>query len=266
VSRLVARYRTEGEAAFTPRSRRPTRSPSATSPEVVELVLRLRKQLVEQGLDAGAHTICWHLREHHQHVVSAATVWRILNRHGQIVPAPNKRPRSSYLRFEAELPNQMWQTDFTHYRLPGRRTPGSDVEVLNFLDEYNHRRPHRSLPHRATPATVYTTHPKATPGADRSTDTHDRVRHDKIDKAGSVTLRVAGRLRHIGVGRTYARTDVILLVHDLHVRIVNPATGEILRDLIIDPRRDYQPTGRPPGPAKQIGRTRKPQVRPIPMS
>lgn len=77
------------------------------------------------------------------------------------------------------------------------------------------------------------------------------VRHDKIDKSGSVTLRLAGRLRHIGVGRTYPRTDVILLVHDLHVRIVHAATGELLRDVIIDPRRDYQPTGRPPGPKKQ---------------
>ena len=77
------------------------------------------------------------------------------------------------------------------------------------------------------------------------------MRHDKIDKAGSVTLRVAGQLRHIGVGRTYARTDVILLVQDLHVTIVNAATGQILRDLIIDPRKDYQPTGRPPGPTKK---------------
>jgi hypothetical protein len=93
--------------------------------------------------------------------------------------------------------------------------------------------------------------PKATPTTDRSTDSHDRVRHDKIDKAGSVTLRIAGRLRHIGVGRTYARTDVILLVQDLHVTVINAATGEILRDLTIDPRRDYQPTGRPPGPPKK---------------
>jgi hypothetical protein len=68
---------------------------------------------------------------------------------------------------------------------------------------------------------------------------------------GSVTLRSSGRLHHIGVGRTYARTDVILLVQDLHVTVVNAATGEILRDLIIDPRRDYQPTGRPPGPTKK---------------
>ena len=93
--------------------------------------------------------------------------------------------------------------------------------------------------------------PKATPSNDRRADTHDRVRHDKIDKAGSVTLRVAGRLRHIGVGRTYARTDVILLIQDLHVTVLNAATGEILRDLVIDPRRDYQPTGRPPGPTKK---------------
>ena len=93
--------------------------------------------------------------------------------------------------------------------------------------------------------------PKALPGPSRDPDTHDRVRHDKIDKAGSVTLRLAGRLRHIGVGRTYARTDVILLVQDLHVTVIDAATGEILRDLIIDPRKDYQPTGRPPGPPKQ---------------
>ena len=124
-----------------------------------------------------------------------------------------------------------------------------------------------SLPHQATPATIYTTLPKATPTTDRAADSHDRVRHDKIDKAGSVTLRVAGQLRHIGVGRTYARTDVILLVHDLHVRVVNAATGELLRELTIDPRQDYQPTGRPPGPPqKEIARTCTSQVRAIPMS
>ena len=100
------------------------------------------------------------------------------------------------------------------------------------------------LPHRATPATIYTTLPKAAPSGTARADTHDRVRHDKIDKSGTVTLRVAGRLRHIGVGRTYARTDVLLLVQDLHVTVIDATTGEILRDLIIDPRLDYQPTGR----------------------
>ena len=117
--------------------------------------------------------------------------------------------------------------------------------------EYNHRRPHRSLPHQATPATAYNARPKATPGTDRNHDHHDRVRHDKISKAGTVTLRVAGQLRHIGVGRTYAGTYVILLVQDLNVTVVHAATGELLRELTIDPERDYQPTGRPPGPTKK---------------
>ena len=112
-----------------------------------------------------------------------------------------------------------------------------------FREEYNHRRPHRS-----TPATAYSARPKATPGGVQNTETHDRVRRDKINKAGTVTLRVAGRLRHIGVGRTYAGTYVYLLVQDLDVRVIHAATGELLRELTIDPRRDYQPTGRPPGP------------------
>ena len=126
----------------------------------------------------------------------------------------------------------------------------ADLQTLLdvFVQEYNHRRPHRSLEHRSTPATAYAARPKATPGTGSTIETHDRIRKDKINKAGSVTLRVAGRLRHIGVGRTYAGTYVLLLVQDLDVRVVDAATGELLRELTIDPRRDYQPTGRPPGP------------------
>ena len=102
-------------------------------------------------------------------------------------------------------------------------------------------RPHRSLPHRATPAALFETMPKALPGNSRDADTHDRVRHDRIDKTGAVTLRVNGKMHHIGVGRTHAQTHVILLIQDLHVRIVNAITGELLRELTIDPERDYQP-------------------------
>jgi hypothetical protein len=65
---------------------------------------------------------------------------------------------------------------------------------------------------------------------------------------GKLTLRHAGKLHHIGIGRTHARTRVLMLVHDLHIRVINAATGELIRDLILDPARDYQPTGRPPGP------------------
>jgi hypothetical protein len=124
-----------------------------------------------------------------------------------------------------------------------------------FVDAYNHRRPHRSLPQRATPATVYAARPKATPTASRDADTHDRVRRDRVDATGVVTLRVAGRLHHIGIGRTHARTHVLILVQDLDIRVVNAATGELLRELILDPTRDYQPTGRPPGPARKTQQT-----------
>ncbi len=120
-----------------------------------------------------------------------------------------------------------------------------------FLDEYNHRRPHRSLPQRATPAARYNTMPKAMPGDSRDPDTHDRVRHDRVDKAGSVTLRHGGRLHHIGVGRTYEGTCVILLVQDLQIRVVNPVTGELLRELVLNPHIDYQPTGAPKGPTRR---------------
>ncbi len=116
-----------------------------------------------------------------------------------------------------------------------------------FLGLYNEQRPHRSLPHRATPATVYRTLPKASPVIVTDADPHRRVRHDVLDAQGKVTLRVAGRLFHIGVGRTHARTPVVLLVQDLDVRVVDAATGELLRALTLDLSKDYQPTGKPPG-------------------
>jgi transposase len=106
VYRLKARYEAEGEAAFEPRSRRPRTSPTATAAETVELVLALRKQLIESGHDAGADTIAWHLAQRHGVRLSKATVHRILARHGEITPEPRKRPKSSYIRFAAEQPNE----------------------------------------------------------------------------------------------------------------------------------------------------------------
>ena len=119
----------------------------------------------------------------------------------------------------------------------------ADLQLLLdvFIDEYNYRRPHRSLPHRATPAALYETIPKALPDNSRNANTHDRVRHDRIDKTGAVTLRVNDKMHHIGVGRTHTRTHIILLIQDLNVRIINATTGELLRELTINPNRDYQP-------------------------
>jgi hypothetical protein len=94
---------------------------------------------------------------------------------------------------------------------------------------------------------VYTVRFAGGQGGRNTPQTHDRVRHDTIDKAGSVTLRYRSRLHHIGIGRTHAGTCVILLVQDLQIRVVNAATGE----LILDPSRDYQPTGAPKGPTRR---------------
>ncbi|WP_260430609.1 integrase core domain-containing protein [Nocardioides sp. LS1] len=136
------------------------------------------------------------------------------------------------------------QPDQPTSRPADQPTSIDDLQALldAFVEEYNDHRPHRSLEHRATPATVYTTRPKATPSnGDRDDDTHDRVRRDRVDKSGKVTLRYRGRLYSIGIGRTHARTRVIILVQDLQIRIVDAATGELLRELTLDPNKRYQP-------------------------
>jgi transposase InsO family protein len=365
ISRLVARYRAEGEAAFAPRSRRPHSSPTRLPQTTIDLIVELRTKLRTAGLDAGPHTIAWHLEHHHQLQVSVASISRHLTAAGLVTPTPAKRPKSSYIRFAADQPNERWQADFTHWwladkthteiltwlddhsryalsvtahrrvtgpivldtfrkaheahgipastltdngmvfttRLAGgkggrnqletelrrlgvvqinstpnhpttcgkverfqqtlkrwltHQPPAHTIAELQthldaFVDEYNYRRPHRSLPHRATPATAYQARLKAAPGT--RVDTHDRVRTDRIDQAGSITLRVGGRLHHIGVGRIHYRTRVLILVQDLNIKIINAATGEPLRELVLDPTRDYQPTGAPKGPTRKKPRT-----------
>ena len=350
---LVQRYLAEGEAGLAPRSRRPRSSPNRTPPAVEEEILALRKDLVRGGHEAGAATITAHLQRRHGSAPATSTVWRILTARGFVTPQPHKRPKSSYLRFAAEQPNERWQTDITHWHL----ADGADAEIINWIDDhsrlclastarrvftagtvnasyrdvadhygdpasvlsdngavytgryrgrgivalettlhrrgvvfthsrpyhpqtcgkaerfhqtekrwlgtqppaatipalqrqldtfrgyYNDQRPHRALDRR-TPAEAYTARPKATATGQPLYDpTHWRVRHDTVDTDGKLTLRHASRLHHIGIGRRHAGTPILMLVHDLHIRIIT-STGQLLRDFELDPTRDYQPTGR----------------------
>jgi len=350
VHTLVRRYDAEGIDGVAPRSRAPRARPGTTPTAVRERIVALRIQLVADGADAGPATIGWHLEQEGRRPPSTSTIRRILHAEGLVIPAPAKRPRSSYIRFQADLPNECWQADITHWFLAS----GTRIEILDFLDDharflleiraavaftgpmvvtamtelisrygapmstltdnglvfttrlarykgarggfekllaahgiaqkngrpghpqtqgkierfhqtlkrflaarprpetiddlqtlltefqnwYNTKRPHRSVGRR-TPHEAYTALPKATPtGVHRS---EWRSRTDKVDKDGKVTVRYAGRLRHLGIGKAHAGTPVLMLIHDREIVTSNANTGEIIAEHTIDPTRDYQP-------------------------
>ena len=313
VHELVRRFDAEGETGLEPRSRRPRASPHRTSGTLEDEIVELRKELSDLGVDAGAHTIAAHLARHRgvATVPSVATIWRILSRRGFVTPQPQKRPRSSFIRFEAAMPNERWQADITHWRL----ADGTEIEILNVIDDhsrflvasdarrvfkaadvvasfhaaaasrgfpsslltdngavftaaprggrcaielesaalgirsvhsspyhpqtcgkverfhqtlkrfltrqepahsiaelqgqldrfrayYNSVRPHRAIGRR-TPAEAFAARPKATPSLARLTvPGRFRVRRDKVDITGVITLRHNSRLHHIGIGRS----------------------------------------------------------------
>jgi len=354
VYELCRRFDTEGEAGLEPRSRRPHRSPHRTPAALEDEIVELRKDLADLGVDDGAQTIRVHMERRHpnEHVPSVATIWRILSRRGFVIPQPHKRPRSSWIRFEAAMPNERWQADITHWRL----AEGIEVEILNVIDDhsrflvasvaseifkaadvvacfheaasahglpasmltdngavftavprkglcaieletaalgirylhsspyhpqtcgkierlhqtlkrwltkheratsvdglqaeldrfrtyYNETRPHRAIG-RGTPAETFAGRPKATPSLPGvPVSSHVRVRRDKIDITGVITIRHNSRLHHIGLGRRLAGTRVLALIDGLRIRVITEE-GELIRELILDPDRDYQPHGR----------------------
>ena len=136
---------------------------------------------------------------------------------------------------------------------------GLQRQLDRFAAYYNTVRPHRALGRR-TPAQAYAARPKAVPTGP-IIPTHYRVRTDKIDSGGSVTVRHNSRLHHIGLGARLAGTPISLLIDDLHIRIIHRHTGVLIRELILDPTRDYQPRGLPPGPPKQTASTPPPASR-----
>jgi transposase InsO family protein len=351
IYKLLARYRAGGYGALGARSRRPRSCKHQTPAEVIEAIVALRRQLQADGHDAGAATIAYHLAKQNQDVPSLSTIWRILKREGLIVPQPQKRPRSSLIRFQAELPNETWQTDITHWQL----ADGQHAEILNIIDDhsrlflashafstvkakdvvdvfhktaelhglpasllsdngavftatprkgkvllqtelqrlgiarknsrpyhpqtcgkverlhqtlkryldaqqpaqtlaelqaqldrfvhyYNDIRPHRALDGR-TPLQAYSARIKAKPKASKPI-THFRVREDKVDTHGKVSLRYMSKLHHIGLGRAHKGRPVKLLIADQNIRVIT-LDGELIRELTLNPSRDYQPLEQP---------------------
>jgi transposase InsO family protein len=345
--RLLARYREGGFDALEPRSRRPNSTPIATPEDVRRRMLQLRSQLVSDGLDAGPVTIGWHLERDGFRAPSTSTIRRILRQAGLITPEPRKRPRSSFTRFEMAQPNEMWQSDFIHWRL----ADGTDVEILNWLDDhsryllsctahrpvsgddvvavflaviddygppastltdngsvytsrftggrnafeyvlpllgirqkngspghpqtqgkterfhqtlqlwlrarppapstaqlqrqldefrehYNEQRPHRAL-HRRTPGDAYRATPKAAPATNGHTQGHYRLRYDRLDTKGKMSLRRAGRMHHLGVGTPHARKRVLALADNHHITVIELDTGEVLSTHLIQPEKTY---------------------------
>ena len=112
-------------------------------------------------------------------------------------------------------------------------------QLNDFVDEYNNRRPHSSIG-RTTPVVAYNRLPKNGPGGSTA-GIHYRIRHDRIDDTGCVSLRRAGRMHHIGIGRAHSGTPVVLLIDDLNIRVIATQTGEMLRTLELNPNTGYQP-------------------------
>jgi transposase InsO family protein len=126
-----ARYREFGEAGLIERSRAPHVPAGRTPADIEDRVVRLRKELTDAGLDAGAVTIAWHLAQEDKVFVSDATVWRILGRRGLIAPSARQGPRKQWKRFERERPNDLWQLDDTDRRL----ADDTIVKVINMIDD-----------------------------------------------------------------------------------------------------------------------------------
>ena len=129
-----------------------------------------------------------------------------------------------------------------------KHAPPADIgelqaQIDRFVAYYNGVRPHRAIDRR-TPSEAFVARPKATPSLPGvAMSSHVRVRRDKIDITGVITLRHNSRLHHVGLGRRLSGTRVLALVDGLRVRVITE-DGELIRELILDPSRDYQPHGR----------------------
>lgn len=350
VYKLIDRYHESGDAGLVPGSRAPHASSQRLPDELVDRIVAIRKELTNAGHDAGPRSIMNALEDEGLRIPSDSTIRRVLHQAGLVTPEPRKRPKSSFLRFEADLPNECWQADITYWYLADDVTR---IEILDFLDDhsryllgiqarmlwtgtqvtaymqelidtfgapastltdngmvftarytsrpgarngfeklldahrikqkngrpghpqtqgkierfhqtlkkylkaqprpetlgelnellarfrcyYNTKRRHNAIGRR-TPQDAYTASDKATPDTDAADEL--RTRTDVIDSSGKLTLRYAGRLRHLGVGRAYRGRPVLMIIHNRHVTVSDAASAEIYAEYMIDETKNYQ--------------------------
>ena len=132
--KVRARALAEGTwAAMELGSHRPVTNPGQTSAEVAELAVKIRRELAGNGFDCGPLSVAALMRRRGLVPPSRATLARIFNRAGEVVPAPKKKPRSAYKRFAAAAPNELWQIDATEWPLPGGRT----AMIFQVIDDHS---------------------------------------------------------------------------------------------------------------------------------
>jgi transposase InsO family protein len=348
VSDKVLAYETHGEEGLKPAKRGPKTPPAnRTAMAVEDAIVAMRKMLDEDGLDAGASTIRYHLLEQSGSSPSRATIHRILVDRGFVSPQPQKRPRNSWTRFESHLANETWQTDYCEWTLANGETAniltfiddysrmlmalvavasasaenvivtfakatekwgfpasvlsdngaaftgtsrgginGFEVELFSrgvqvkhgkpyhpqtqgkverwhatlkkwlrarpraktlvelneqlakFRDYYNEVRPHSR--HEEPPKRAYDRSDKAKPAKEPALSLDTRVRRDRVDSDGKLTLRYQSKMIHLGVGVRHRHKRVIKLINAPEVRVLDAGTFELIAQFRINPDRNYQ--------------------------
>jgi Integrase core domain len=124
---------------------------------------------------------------------------------------------------------------------PATTIGGLQAQLDAFTAHYNTCRPHRAIGRR-TPVAAWNARPRAMPSRQGiRVSEHFRVRRDRIDTDGKLTLRHNSRLHHIGIGRRWPGTKILILARDLDIQIIAQDNGELIHELTLDPARDYQP-------------------------
>ncbi len=123
-------------------------------------------------------------------------------------------------------------------RPPAPTLPELQRQLDEFQGHYNELRPHRALGRR-TPGHAYRATPKAAPATNGHAQGHYRLRYDRLDHNGRMTLRRAGRMHHLGIGAAHARKRVLAFADDTQITVADLTTGEVLSRHLIDPNRSY---------------------------